>query len=57
MSRLRTVRPKWALTMAQARTLVDSLPLLPKIIVGLALLTGLRRARSIGGTSTSSQAC
>jgi integrase len=40
---LRTVRPKWALTTAQAVRLMGALPALPRTMVGLALLTGLRR--------------
>lgn len=40
---LRTVRPKWALTKEQAATLLDALPPLAQALVGLALLTGLRR--------------
>jgi len=44
MPRLKTVRPKWALTVDQATTLIDHLPsLLARTLVGLALLTGLRR--------------
>jgi integrase len=40
---LRCVRPKWALTTAQAAALLRALPALPKTMAGLALLTGLRR--------------
>ena len=40
---LKTVRPKWALTEAQAASLLGRLPPLAKTMVGLALLTGLRR--------------
>src|SRR5438309_5440911 len=44
MPRLKTVRPKWALTIDQAITLFDQLPwLLPRTMVGLALLGGARR--------------
>jgi integrase len=44
MPRLKTVRPKWALTIDQASALASQLPwLLPRTLVGLALLTGLRR--------------
>lgn len=44
MPRLKTIRPKWALTVDQAATLAAQLPsLLPRTLVGLALLTGLRR--------------
>jgi integrase len=37
------VRPKWALTIAQAKTLLEELPPLARTIVGLALVSGLRR--------------
>jgi integrase len=40
---LKTVRPKWALTVDQASKLLGSLAALPRTMVGLALLTGLRR--------------
>ena len=41
---LKTVRPKWALTVDQATALAAQLPwLLPRTMVGLGLLTGLRR--------------
>ena len=40
---LRNVRPKWALTVAQATALLTALPLLPRTMVGLAILSGLRR--------------
>src|SRR2546428_8831367 len=40
---LRCVRPKWALTTAQAAALLDALAALPKTMAGLAILTGLRR--------------
>jgi len=40
---LRTVRPKWALTREQAARLCEALPHLGRALVGLALLTGLRR--------------
>jgi integrase len=40
---LTNVRPKWALTIAQASTLLGALPALPKTMVGVALLSGLRR--------------
>ena len=44
MPRLKTIRPKWALTVEQAAALVAQLPwLLPRTLVGLALLTGVRR--------------
>src|SRR5437667_11272690 len=44
MPRLKTIRPKWALTIDQATALTGQLPwLLPRTLVGLALLTGLRR--------------
>jgi len=38
-----TVRPKWALTEAQASLLLMELPPLARTMTGLALLTGLRR--------------
>jgi integrase len=37
------VRPKWVLTSTQAMTLLDALPPLPRTMVGLAVLSGLRR--------------
>jgi integrase len=40
---LRTVRPKWALTTDKATALLETLPLLGKTMVGLAVLSGLRR--------------
>jgi integrase len=40
---LKTVRPKWALSETQASALLDKLPALAKTMVGVALLTGLRR--------------
>ncbi len=40
---LRCVRPKWALTVSQASALLDALPALARTMVGVALLTGLRR--------------
>ena len=40
---LRTVRPKWALTEAQAAALLDGFRRWRRTMVGLALLTGLRR--------------
>jgi integrase len=40
---LTNVRPKWALTTQQATSLVDALAPLPRTMVGLALLSGLRR--------------
>jgi integrase len=43
LPRLRTVRPKWALTTAQAEALLNALPPLARTMVGLALLSGLRR--------------
>lgn len=43
LPRLRTVRPKWALTTAQARALLGALPPLARTMIGLAVLTGLRR--------------
>jgi integrase len=40
---LRTVKPKWALTVEQSSALVQAMPPLARTLVGLALLTGLRR--------------
>jgi integrase len=40
---LKTVRPKWALTIAQAAQLLDVLPPLARTMVGLVMLSGLRR--------------
>ena len=40
---LRTVRPKYAVTIEQAASLVQSLPALAQTMVGLALLSGVRR--------------
>jgi integrase len=40
---LTNVRPKWALTIPQATALLEALPPLPRTMVGLALLSGLRR--------------
>jgi integrase len=43
MPTLKTVRPKWALTVQQGAQLIGELPPLARAMVGLALLTGLRR--------------
>ena len=43
LPKLTPVRPKWVLTAAQARQLLGKLRALPRTIVGLALLTGMRR--------------
>jgi integrase len=40
---LRTVRPKWVLTTEQAIALIDRLAPLPRAMVGIALLSGIRR--------------
>ena len=40
---LRCVRPKWALTTGQAVALLTALPPLSRAMVGLAILSGLRR--------------
>jgi len=40
---LKTVKPKWALTITQGSALLNGLPPLARTMVGLALLTGLRR--------------
>ena len=37
------VRPKWALTIAQAAALLAELPPLARTMVGVALMSGLRR--------------
>src|SRR5207244_1487595 len=44
LPKLRNVRPKWALTTLQAEALLNTLPPLARTMVGLALLSGLRRA-------------
>ena len=43
LPKLRTVRPKWALTESQAALLVQALPPLPRTMIAMALATGLRR--------------
>lgn len=43
LPKLKTVRPKWALTNEQAAALLGSLPPLARTMVGLALLSGVRR--------------
>ncbi|MDE3155106.1 MAG: site-specific integrase [Acidobacteriota bacterium] len=43
LPKLTTVRPKWALTRAQAAELLTALPPLGRAVVGLAILSGLRR--------------
>ena len=43
LPKLRTVRPKWVLTTGQAASLLEGLSPLPRAMVGLALLSGLRR--------------
>ena len=48
LPRLTTVRPKWALTVEQAAQLLTALPTLAKTLVGLALVTGLRRGELFG---------
>ena len=40
---LKTVRPKWALTITQAAQLLQALPPLAQTMAGLAILSGLRR--------------
>lgn len=40
---LKTVKPKWALTVEQAAALLKALPPLAQTMTGVALLTGLRR--------------
>lgn len=43
LPKLTCVRPKWALTTSQAASLLEALAPLPRTVVGLALLSGLRR--------------
>src|SRR5439155_8725460 len=43
MPTLKTVRPKWVLTIQQAAQLLDALPPLARTMAGLAMLSGLRR--------------
>ena len=43
MPTLRTIRPKWVLTTGQAAQLLEALPPLGRTMVGLAMLSGLRR--------------
>ena len=43
LPRLTPLRPKWVLTMVQARKLFAELQPLPRTLVSLALLTGMRR--------------
>jgi len=43
MPTLKTVRPKWALTTHQAALLLEALPPLGRTMVGLAMLSGVRR--------------
>src|SRR5262245_40424854 len=43
LPKLRTVRPKWVLTAQQATALLGALRPLPASMVGLAILSGLRR--------------
>jgi integrase len=43
LPKLRTVRPKWALTSPQAAALLKKLPPMERAMVGLAILSGLRR--------------
>jgi integrase len=43
LPKLRTVRPKWALTPSQAAVLLKRLPPMERAMVGLAILSGLRR--------------
>src|SRR5438445_2452736 len=40
---LKTVRPKWALTPAQATSLLEALPPLGRAMAGLAIVSGVRR--------------
>ena len=43
LPKLKTVRPKWALTPQQAAALLEKLSPLGRAMVGLAILSGLRR--------------
>jgi integrase len=43
LPKLKTVRPKWALTPAQAAALLEALSPLARAMVGLAIVSGLRR--------------
>lgn len=43
LPKVTTVRPKWALTTEQAIRLLETLPPLARTMVGLALLSGIRR--------------
>src|SRR6185503_12433648 len=43
LPKLKTVRPKWALTPPQAANLLERLPPMERAMVGLAILSGLRR--------------
>jgi integrase len=43
LPKLRTVRRKWALTLPQAAALLKKLPPMERAMVGLAILSGLRR--------------
>ena len=43
LPKLRCVRPKWALTTSQAAMLLGGFASLPRTMVGLALLSRLRR--------------
>src|SRR5262249_2573860 len=43
LPKLKTVRPKWALTADEAAGLLELLPALPRTLVGLAVLSGVRR--------------
>jgi integrase len=43
LPRLKCVRPKWALSPSQATSLLTALTPLPRTMVGLAILSGLRR--------------
>jgi integrase len=43
LPKLRTVKPKWALTTRQATELISELPPLARTMVAFDILTGLRR--------------
>lgn len=48
LPKLRTVRPRWALTTDQAARLLQALNPLTQTMVGLAVLTGIRRGELFG---------
>ena len=48
LPKLKTVRPKWALTVEDAARLLEALPPLPRTMVALALFSGVRRGELFG---------